>query len=93
MDIHNYNLNQGLENEQKNNEEILLNIRIDNRILFYNKWYSEVFAHIPLLVIGDNWLIIMNFSPNNDKLKICFNCFVRQCLDNSNALKKYGTTI
>lgn len=39
-------------------------------------------AHIPFRDIDEGWLIIMENAPENDKLKIFYDYFVEQWLEN-----------
>lgn len=81
----NYHFNQslwrkvqdiGLVEEYRDNEEIRLNIRM-----------CSALSLIPLQNIDEGWLIIMENSPNNEKLKIFHDYFVEQWLDNATITK------
>jgi len=63
--------NIGLVDEYRDNEDIRLNIRM-----------CSALALIPLQDIDEGWLIIMESSPNNEKLKLFHDYVVEQWLEN-----------
>ncbi|KAL4123194.1 hypothetical protein QTP88_015417 [Uroleucon formosanum] len=63
--------NVKLVDEYRYNEEIRLNIRM-----------CSALALIPFQDIDEGWLIIMESSPNNEKLKLFYDYFVEQWLEN-----------
>lgn len=64
--------NIGLVDEYRDNDEIRINIRM-----------CSALALIPLQDIDEGWLIIMENSPDNEKLKLFHDYFVEQWLENT----------
>ncbi|KAF0759758.1 MULE domain-containing protein [Aphis craccivora] len=69
--------NIGLVDEYRDNDEIRINIRM-----------CSALALIPLQDIDEGWLIIMENSPDNEKLKLFHDYFVEQWLENT-IISKY----